>query len=166
MLEAAEKITGLRGVFELSCTNVDKPELSEEEILRRASAICDIPVALTFAPRFTQKAELFPNTTFVLGHDTAERLVDYADGSEWEKFQTLETSFLVAGRVFQPLGKNKGGGSASFQPLEKKKGGGSASFQCLENLNLPEGFESLFNAIPESTFREDISSTGLRGEGR
>ena len=137
MLKAAEKLTGLRGVFELSAANVDKAELPQEEILRRVSAIRDVPVALTRAPRFTQKAALFPNTTFVMGHDTAKRLIDYAEGSEWELFQGLETSFLVAGRC-------------------------QDCFQELEHLGLPEGFEMLFEAIPEEEFREDISSTELR----
>ena len=134
MLKVAGEMTGLRGIFELSAANVDKPDIPEEEILRRAAAIRDIPVALTRAPRFTQKAERFPNTTFVLGYDTAERLIDYARSGEWDLFQTVETSFLVASRILQHL----------------------------ENLDLPEGFESLFAAIPESTFREDISSTELR----
>ena len=157
LLKAAEEITGLRGVFELSRTNVDKPELPEHEILRRASAIKDIPVALTSAPRFVQKAALFPNTTFVLGYDTAERLINTNHTSEgvvggvstpwkkqWEMFQTLETSFLVAGRI------------SNVDAVS------SPRFQCLENLDLPDGFESLFEAIPESRFREDVSSTGLR----
>lgn len=164
MLKAAEEITGFRGVFELSAANVDKPELPAEEILRRVSAIRDIPIALTRAPRFTQKAQLFPNTTFVMGHDTAERLVDPSycvktprEGTRpteekcrpgtltgrwvdmWKLFQTLETKFLVAGRQRE-------------------------DFQTLENLKLPNGGEYLFEAIPEHIFREDISSTELRGE--
>jgi len=149
LLKVAEEMTGLRGVFELSCANVDKPDIPEEEILRRASAIRDIPVALTHAPRFVQKAELFPKTTFVLGYDTAERLIAYEKPGEWELFQTLEASFLVAGRFFQGL-KN-----VDETP--------SSRFQCLENLKLPDGFESLFGVVPEEKFREDISSTELRG---
>jgi hypothetical protein len=134
LLKVAEEMTGLRGVFELSCANVDKPDIPEGEILRRVSAIRDIPVALTHAPRFVQKAQLFPKTTFVLGYDTAERLIAYAKPGEWKIFQTLETKFLVASR----------------------------NFQCLENLSLPEGFELLFESIPEEKFREDISSSALR----
>jgi nicotinamide mononucleotide (NMN) deamidase PncC len=138
LLKVAEEMTGLRGVFELSCANVDKPDIPEEAILRRASAIRDIPVALTHAARFVQKAQLFPKTTFVLGYDTAERLIAYAQPGEWELFQGLENSFLVAGR-------HHGGG-----------------FQTLESLTLPDGVEGLFEAIPESKFREDVSSTQLR----
>jgi len=148
LLKVAEEMTGLRGVFELSCANVDKPLLEEVDCLRRAAAIKDIPVAITHAPRFIRKAELFPKTTFVLGYDTAERLIAYAKPGEWELFQTLETKFLVAGRFFQ--------GSENVDAVS------SPRFQCLENLKLPAGFESLFEAIPESKFREDISSTELR----
>ncbi|MGE4489459.1 MAG: hypothetical protein AB7E95_07950 [Kiritimatiellales bacterium] len=139
LLKAVEEMTGLHGVFELSCTNVDKPETPEDECLRRVAAIRDIPVALTQTPRFTQKAKLFPKTTFVLGHDTAVRLIDYAQPGEWELFQTLETKLLVAGRLHHSV------------------------FQCLEDLKLPPGFESLFEAVPEEKFREDVSSTELRG---
>ena len=142
LLKVTEKITGLRGVFELSCANVDKPDVPEEEILRRTSAIKDIPVALTSAPRFVQKAALFPKTTFVLGYDTAVRLIDYAKPDEWKQFQTLETSFWVAGR------QHDGG------------------FQTLEDVEIPENAAPLFEALPESKFRADISSTELRGEGR
>lgn len=148
MLKVAEDLSGLRGIFELSATNVDKPELPEEEILCRVSFIHDIPIALTRAPRFTQKATLFPRTTFVLGFDTAVRLFDYASCKEWPHFQTLETSFIIAGRVFQGV-----------EPVDAVS---SLRFQCLEKLKLPVGFESLFRAISEEQFRDDISSTTLR----
>lgn len=141
LLKASEKITGLRGIFELSCANVDKPDTAEDECLKRVAVIRDIPVALTHAPRFTQKAQLFPKTVFALGYDTAERLIRYAQPGEWELFQTLETSFLVAGRQLRC---------------------GTENFQGLESLELPTGVESLFEAVPESEFREDISSTELR----
>jgi hypothetical protein len=138
LLNIVQEMTGLRGIFELSCANVDKPDIPEEEILCRASAIKNVPVALTHAPRFIQKAQLFPRTTFAVGYDTAERLIAYEKPGEWELFQTLETKFLVAGRQH------------------------GVAFQTLGNLNLPKGFNSLFEAVPESKFREDISSTELR----
>ena len=148
LLKVAEEQSGLRGVFELSCANVDKPAIEEADALRRAAAIKDSPVALTHAPRFIQKAELFTGTTFVVGFDTAIRFVRDYTSDDWEQFQALETRFLIAGRIFQ-------------SPEENSKPQRSC-FQTLENLNLPVGFESLFAAIPESKFREDISSTLLR----
>jgi hypothetical protein len=155
LLKVAEEMTGLRGVFELSCANVDKPAFEEGECLRRAAAIRDIPVALTHAPRFVQKAQLFPNTTFVLGYDTAKRLIDCEQPGEWELFQTLEIMFLVAGRFFQGL-------EAVGACDDRAQRARLQNFQTLESLNLPSGFEMLFQAIPESKFREDISSTQLR----
>ncbi|MEI8205706.1 MAG: CinA family protein [Kiritimatiellales bacterium] len=138
LLKVAEEMTGLRGVFELSCANVDKPLLEETICLCRAGVIKDIPVAITHAPRFIRKAELYPKTTFAVGFDTAIRVVRDYTSDDWKKFQTLETRFLIAGR---------------------RCGG---IFKTLENLNLPERFATLFEAIPESKFREDISSTELR----
>ena len=138
LLKVAEEMTGLRGVFELSCANVDKPAIEEADALRRAAAIKDVPVALTHAPRFIQKAELFPKTAFVVGFDTAIRFIKDYSAEDWKTFQTLQTCFLVAGRQC------------------------GTEFQTLENLDLPQGFEALFAAIPESKFREDISSTKLR----
>jgi hypothetical protein len=155
LLKVAEEMTGLRGILELSCANVDKPDLEEGECLRRAAAIRDIPVALTHAPRFIRKAQLFPKTTFVLGYDTAERLIACAQPGEWELFQPLETSFLVAGRFSRGSEKNTAPASRSAEKRPRR-------FQTLEKLSLPEGFEALFEAIPESKFREDISSTELR----
>lgn len=138
LLKVAEEQTGLRGVFELSCANVDKPAIEAADALRRASAIKDIPVALTHAPRFIHKAPLFQKTTFVVGFDTAIRFIKDYTFDDWKKFQTSETKFLVAGRQVGSV------------------------FQTLENLNLPAGFEGLFAPISEAKFREDISSTILR----
>ena len=36
-------------------------------------------------------------------------------------------------------------------------------FRTLADVTLPRGFEDLFDAIPESAFRQDVSSTELRG---
>lgn len=138
LLKVAEEQTGLRGVFELSCANVDKPAIEAADALRRASAIKDIPVALTHAPRFIHKAPLFQKTTFVVGFDTGIRFIKDYTFDDWKKFQTSETKFLVAGRQVGSV------------------------FQTLENLNLPAGFEGLFAPISEAKFREDISSTILR----
>ena len=138
LLKVAEEMTGLRGIFELSCANVDKPAIEEADGLRRAAAIKDIPVALTHAPRFIQKAQLFQKTVFTVGFDTAIRFIKDYSSEDWEKFQAYESRFLVAGRRQDGV------------------------FQTLKNLDLPKGFEALFEAIPETKFREDISSTELR----
>lgn len=60
----------------------------------------------TQVPLFTQKATLFPGSTFVVGYDTAIRLVmpKYYGGEvpmllEFERLKALGCKFVVAGRV-------------------------------------------------------------------
>ena len=97
-------------------------------------------------PVFSQKAQFFPGCTFIIGWDTAERLVDpvYYGGQEFEMMKALDDMrglgcrFLVAGRV---------------------DGG---VFHTLDDVPVPQGFENMFAAIPESAFRCDLSSTELR----
>ncbi|MFA5689689.1 MAG: ThiF family adenylyltransferase [Kiritimatiellales bacterium] len=138
LLRAAGKLTGLTGIFELSCINADKPGIEQDECLQRAANFRDIPVVLTSAPRFSQKATLFPATTFVLGYDTVVRLIAYAAPEEWELYKKNSARFLIAGRLC------------------------SGKFQMLDDAELPPGFETLFTFIPPEIFREDISSTALR----
>ena len=145
LLLAAEKKTGRDGVLELSVTNVDKAPLSIIEIECRLLQMKGMySVVLTCAPTFIEKAELFPGVWFALGYDTAIRLLgpDYHDDvpAMLARFQTLGTRFVVAGRLHED------------------------EFQTLEKLNVPAGFEELFIPIPGSDFREDISSTEVRGE--
>ena len=62
--------------FEISVTNVDKPPLPGRTIRHRLAQFAwKSPVELTRAPTFVEKSRLFPKTTFVIGADTAERLV-------------------------------------------------------------------------------------------
>ncbi len=146
LLEAAEAISGRQGIFEMSIENVDKPDLPRAEIERRIvqfSGIAD--VALTRARLFSDKAALLPGAWFVVGIDTAVRLIDdryYKDGDARADMQRLFAAgvrFLVAGR-------------ADVEGV----------FQGLESLDIPPELAEMFVPIPESVFREDVSSTSLR----
>ena len=147
-------------VFELSATNVDKPALDVEEIERRVSQFSTslktassdtLPCAIvvTKAPRFIDKARLFPGAAFVIGADTARRLVQpryYGAGGEAAVLTALlplkaaGTRFVVAGRLIDGV------------------------FVTLSDLlpEIPEALHSMFILVPESSFRIDISSTQLR----
>lgn len=148
MAEVAGRLAQLPVAFELSVENVDKPPLTVEDVCRRLRQFqWRAPVWLTRAPLFVQKASLFPRAVFVVGSDTAERLVarEYYGGSEEAMRQALDAirvsgcRFLVAGRV-------------------EKNG----RFHCLRDVNIPEAYRDLFRDIPEADFRLDISSTALR----
>lgn len=141
LLHAAEKISERNGLFELSIKNVDKPPLAFDEVEKRL-AVVSMPLVLTSAPTFIEKANLFPGAWFAMGYDTAIRLVDpkyHPDvPAMLQQFQSLKTRFVVAGRLHNGI------------------------FQSLEQVPIPAGYEHLFIPIPETIFREDISSTVLR----
>ena len=143
---AAAKYLKCEVGYELSVTNVDKPPLDFLTIERRVEQTAGVPTAVTNRPLFSGKGELFPGMWFVVGMDTALRIVDprYAGGSEeelrsdQEKIRQAGCRFLVAGRK------------------------SAAGYQTRRDLHIPPGFEELFVELPESDFREDLSSTELR----
>lgn len=145
MARVAESSLGGQVAFELALVNVDKPPLDFLTIEARCQQFADRPVVLTCEPTFVRKSRLFPNTTFVIGFDTAERIVQpkYYGGEREMLAALAEISsqggrFLVAGRRYED------------------------QFRTLTDLNLPAHVQALFEAIPESTFRRDVSSTELR----
>lgn len=148
LAKVAEQILGKPVAFEVSATNVDKPALPTDVLLKRVSQFAGHhPIYVTTAPTFLDKARLFSDTTFVIGFDTAERILmpKYYNNSESEMLDALSEiqerncGFLVAGR------KGKDG-----------------VYDSPESLQAPAGFESLFMPIPDGLFRRDISSTELR----
>jgi hypothetical protein len=143
LLRAAEEITQRTGLFELSISNVNKPPIALPEIQRRLKQIpAHRAAVLTCAPTFAQKAECFPGAWFALGYDTAARLLSpqyHPDiPAMLSRFQTLGTRFVVSGRLCH------------------------GDFCAPDILHIPTNFSDLFIPIPETKFREDISSTTLR----
>lgn len=152
--EAAAEFLGCPVCFELSVQNVDKAELHVREVERRLGQISSAPVLLTNAALFVDKASLFPEAWFVVGFDTAIRILDarYYRHDVRQRDQGLQqlqeagVRFLVAGRV----------ASASI----------SGEFQTGEQLQVDADFRGMFVELPESCFRVDISSTVLRARRR
>lgn len=148
LAETAASQTGLTAAFELTIINADKPPLPTEEVRRRLAQFTWMaPLWLTRAPTFADKAELFPGAVFVVGADTAERILQprFYGGSKRELDQALNglrarsCRFLVAGRT-----------------------NAEGKFIDLDSLNVPEMHHDLFTAIPAGRFRIDLSSTQLR----
>jgi Cytidylyltransferase-like len=135
--------------FELSVVNVEKPPLGEAEVTARLSQFVGLAaVWLTRAPTFVAKARLFGAVTFVVGADTAARVVQprfYGDDPNamrqaLEELRAHGCRFLVAGRT------------------------DGVRFLELGQLAIPDGFADLFEGVPEEEFRIDVSSTSLRGK--
>ena len=145
MAEAAARL-GTAGAYELSVTNVDKPPLEKGEIERRLEQFGpDDTVVLTRAETFRKKAGLFPGATFLLGWDTAIRLVaPRYYGGEPEMMLAL-AEMMAGGTKFIVAGRSDGG-----------------AFRTLSDVDVPAGFSPMFSGIDEAGFRRDISSTELR----
>lgn len=150
LLDAAADWIGGLVAFELTVVNADKPPLNVETVLARCEQFTSHPLALTAAPKFEQKAQILPETVFVVGFDTAARIVQprfYGGDRETMSaaLHTIETQgcrFLVAGRLQE------------------------GRFLSLHDAAIPPQFAHLFEELPESAFRSDASSTEIRRRGR
>ncbi len=148
LARTAAEILGTPVHFELSVWNVDKPPLAAAEVSRRLAQFAwRATVELTRAPTFLEKTRLFPGATFVVGADTAERLVAprYYGNSEAEMLVALEE---MAGR------------GARFLVAMRRDAAGR--LRSLADAPVPERFAGMFTQIPETRFCVDASSTELR----
>lgn len=150
---AAEK-TGAPVAFELSVRNVDKPSLDALDISRRLEALREtapnVPIWTTNAPRFVEKATLFPGSTFALGTDSVVRLGD-------AKYENGSTSRRDA--VLERLAES----GARFLVFTRKLDG---AVRAPESLPLPEKLRALCAFVPPEEFLDDVSSTALRREAQ
>ena len=148
LARVAEELRQQPLAFEISVTNVDKPPLAGETVRHRLAQFAwKSPVELTRAPTFVEKSRLFPRTTFVIGADTAERLVapKYYGDDEARMHVALEeiansgSSFLVAVRI-----------------------DAAGRVRALNDIPVPRRYADLFTEIPEHRFRVDTSSSEIR----
>lgn len=151
LAQTAARILDAPVAYELSVANVDKPQLSEPEVRRRVAQFeGKAPLALTREPVFWKKSRLMPGCAFIIGADTAFRLVEprYYEGSRskmliaLERMRRNDCRFFVAGRS------------------------DGTAFLTLSDVPIPDGFETMFAAIPETAFRSDLSSTQIRQASR
>ncbi len=144
--EVAESWLGGAVHYEMTIANADKPPLAGPEIERRIGQFDRHPVWITNAATFAEKARLLPGMVFIMGADTAERIVQprFYGGSKstmWAALDQIRQSgcrFLVAGRLWE------------------------GQFLTATGIAIPPGFEDLFETLPETQFRRDVSSTELR----
>jgi hypothetical protein len=143
---AAAKL-GVAVAFELSVANVDKPELGRDEVERRLGQFAGVgDVWVTRAAAFEAKADVFPGAAFVLGWDTAVRLIDpkyYGDDVGRDaclrKLRDRGCVVVVGGRI---------------DP--------TSEFQTWTGQGIADEFRDLFLPLTEDDFRADVSSTELR----
>ena len=146
LARAAAAHLGVDVHFELSVVNADKGELPREEVERRAAQFVGVgPLWLTRCATFEAKADLFPGAAFVLGWDTAVRVIDPKYyGGEAGRDDALR-KLLASGCRLVVGGRVDAGGA----------------FRVWDHRPLAE-FYALFVALAEADFRTDVSSTELR----
>ena len=90
MAKLASEKSGQPVYFEISLTNVDKPPIDFISLNQRLDSLREHKnesfmgdICLTNAPLFLQKVALFPDSTFIIGADTLNRIFDskYYSGS-------------------------------------------------------------------------------------
>ncbi len=144
----AEEVMQQPVAFEISVTNVDKPPLTGAAVRQRLTQFAwKSPVELTRAPTFVEKSRLFPRTTFVIGADTAERLIArkyYCDDEvrmhvALEEIANSGCKFLVAVRI-----------------------DAAGRVHTLNDIPVPRRYADMFTEIPEQRFRFDTSSSEIR----
>jgi hypothetical protein len=154
MAAVGSEILATEVTWELSVTNADKPPLDYWEINRRLSALAadENPrrVVLTAAPTFSEKAVLFPGSTFLVGIDTVERIADVRYyGNDAECREGCLAQLAAHGCRFLVFGRLEGG-----------------DFVGLNDLSLPSSLRALCSAVPAERFRIDQSSTQIRAGER
>jgi nicotinamide mononucleotide (NMN) deamidase PncC len=148
LARVAEELRQQPLAFEISVTNVDKPPLEGQTVRHRLAQFAwKSPVELTRAPTFLEKSRLFPRTTFVIGADTAERLVApkyYGDDKA---------------RMHVALEEIAGSGGSFLVAVRSDAAG---RVRALGDIPVPRRYVDLFTEIPEHRFRLDTSSSEIR----
>jgi hypothetical protein len=151
LAQAAQELLQMPVAFELSVANVDKPELSCEEVRRRLTQfVWRAPVWLTHAAMFVQKAKHFPGAVFVVGADTAIRIVSarYYDNDSARMLAALDLLQQLSCRVLVACRADSAGCCLT-----------------LADVKVPADYRGLFAEIPAEQCRLDLSSTELRQLG-
>tara|TARA_B100000029_G_C17521544_1_gene940095 strand:- start:4 stop:642 length:639 start_codon:yes stop_codon:yes gene_type:complete len=150
LVNIAAKIVKKPILFELSIKNQESSKglLKMKELEKRILQFKNIgDLVITNLPTFEEKSFIFKNSVFVVGYDTANRILDknyYSNKSDKSLIKILSSiyknncTFLVAGRLH----------------LDQ--------FKTLKDLKIPKGFESMFQEIDQKKFRSDQSSTKIR----
>ena len=145
-LESCESKRGVPAdlVYEMSITNADKGVIDATTVVERLDQFDD-PVVLTHTPLYVAKARLFGPCDFVVGADTASRILDpkyYSNGVDeaLDEIRKFGCAFFVAGRL-------------------DKQGNYVDADTCLAHAPV-----DLF--FPIHDFRYDISSTEIRAAAK
>jgi len=151
MARVAGQLHGKEVAFELAVDNADKTPLEKSVSLQRISQFAGrYTIFASNAPTFIAKARLYPGTTFIVGYDTAVRILHPRYyGNSVENLETALDEIITRGCHFLVAGRT----------------GEDGVFRRARDLGIPAKYRDLFERIPSSLFRKDISSSELRRTG-
>jgi nicotinic acid mononucleotide adenylyltransferase len=146
MARIASRKYGLPVNFEISLLNVDKPPIDYISLEERISSIkvwheSDFmgDIFVTNAPLFSEKAIIFPDSTFIVGADTMKRLFDPKYYRPGDNLYSLLEHFMIKGIDFLVF---------------NRKG---------THIEIPAEIEPLITIVSEDEYNDDgISSTQIR----
>jgi len=148
LLNYSSEILNLNKYYEISISNVDKSNIETDELIKRIKNFkSDEKIIISKSSKFIDKSKIFPQSCFVVGYDTAIRILDHSYLSTGESLDDLfnalgrnDCSFLVAGRIDVT----------------------GPTFENLKINSLDFKYKNYFKIISENDFRVDISSTNVR----
>ena len=146
LLNYSSQMLDINKYYEISLSNVDKPDIDQADLIKRIKNFdSGEKIIISRSSKFIDKSEIYKNSYFVVGYDTAVRILDESYLSPGESLEGLfsvlrknNCSFIVAGRV-------------------------DVSGLNFDNLDIRDlVYRDFFRVISEEEFREDISSTDKR----
>ena len=145
LLEVSKNEHKLKPIYEISISNVDKSKIEFKDLLKRSNQFKSLgKLVITNSANFREKSFIFKNSIFVIGYDTALRLIEkkyYKDDIDmaFNDIEKNNCSFLVAGRFI------------------------NSKYNNASSINFYE-FKKFFSTLSEEKFRLDISSSQLRSQ--
>lgn len=151
--------TSVEVTYEIAAKVVDKGAIEMDDLARRVHQFLrrGERVAVTAAPLFVDKARLFPGHGFLIGIDTAVRVLDPKHYSTNEDPADAEAA-MVAALTHDIAGRG------CYFVVGGRKMSDPAGWRELSSLRIPESVQHLFVGIPATEFRVDVSSTELRAQ--
>ena len=132
--------------FEISISNVEKTYLSYYEIDKTIKQFKeDKNWVMTNAPSFSQKSEIFKDSTFIIGMDTLLRIFDKRYYKDAEDMESSLNSFISNNSQFMVFGRKIDG-----------------HFMTLNDIQIPENLKNHFEFVSETDFRVDLSSSEIK----
>ncbi|GET88115.1 hypothetical protein, conserved [Leishmania tarentolae] len=157
--EQSALLTPVKVTYEISVKVADKGAIEINDLVERVHQFLrrGERVAVTGATLFVDKARLFPGHAFLIGIDTAVRVLDPKYYSTSENPEVAEAEMVTAlTRDFADRG--------CYFVVAGRKMGDPVGWQELSSLRIPAGVRHLFVGIPATEFRVDVSSTELRAQ--